>query len=46
MIEFNTEGITPTAAFLSNLHSGKFRELLPGIFIIKGAKNDRGFDQA
>lgn len=45
MIEFNTEGITPTAASIQNLHTGKFRELLPGIFMIKGAKNDRGFDQ-
>ncbi len=45
MIEFNTEGITPTAAFIQDLHTGKFQELLPGIFMIKGAKNDRGFDQ-
>lgn len=45
MIEFNTEGITPTAAFIQDLHTGKFRELLPGIFMIKGAKNERGFDQ-
>lgn len=46
MIEYNTEGLSATASFLNNLHTGKFRELLPGIFIIKGAKNDRGFDQA
>lgn len=45
MIEFNTEGITPTAAFISDLHTGKFQELLSGIYMIKGAKNDRGFDQ-
>lgn len=46
MIEFNTEGITPTAAHINDLHTGKFRELLPGIFMIKGARNERGFDQA
>lgn len=46
MIEFNTEGITPTAASINDLHTGKFRELLPGILMIKGAKNERGFDQA
>lgn len=45
MIEFNTEGITPTAASIRDLHTGKFREVLPGIFMIKGAKNQRGFDQ-
>lgn len=45
MIEFNTEGITPTAASVKDLHTGRFRELLPGIFMIKGAKNERGFDQ-
>ena len=46
MIEFNTEGITPTAASISNLHTGKFSELISGIFMIKGGKNERGFDQA
>lgn len=45
MIEFNTEGITPTAASIRDLHTGKFREILPQIFMIKGAKNRRGFDQ-
>lgn len=45
MIEFNTEGSTPTAALIRALHTGKLRELLPGIFIIKGAKNEQGFDQ-
>jgi hypothetical protein len=45
MIEFNTEGITPTAASIRDLHTGKFREILPKILMIKGAKNPRGFDQ-
>lgn len=45
MIKFNTEGITPSAAFIEDLHTGKFQELLPDIFMIKGAKNERGFDQ-
>lgn len=45
MIEFNTEGITPTAAFIKDVHTGKFQELLSDIFMIKGAKNERGFDQ-
>ncbi|WP_029038771.1 MBL fold metallo-hydrolase [Salinimicrobium xinjiangense] len=45
MIEFNTEGIAPTAASIRDLHTGKFREVLPGILMIKGAKNPRGFDQ-
>lgn len=46
MLELNTEGIAPTAASIRDLHTGKFREVLPGILMIKGAKNDRGFDQA
>lgn len=46
MIEFNTEGITPTAGYIMDLHTGKFREMVPGILMIKGAKNERGFDQA
>lgn len=46
MIQYNTEGITPTAAFIDNLNTGIFQELVPGIFMIKGAKNGRGFDQA
>src|SRR5690554_1449956 len=46
MLELNTEGITPTAAFIRDLHTGIFQELLSGVFMIKGAKNDRGFDQA
>lgn len=46
MLELNTEGITPTAAFIRDLHTGIFQETVPGIFMIKGAKNDRGFDQA
>lgn len=46
MIKSNSEGITPTASFIGNLNTGIFQELLSGIFMIKGAKNDRGFDQA
>lgn len=46
MIQYNTEGITPTAAFIRDLHTGNFAEILPDVFMIKGAKNDRGFDQA
>ena len=46
MIEFNTEGVTPTEGYIKDLHTGKFREMLPGILMIKGAKNERGFDQA
>lgn len=45
-IERNTEGITPTADFIANQHTGKFIEVLPRTYIIKGAKNDKGFDQA
>lgn len=44
-IEFNTAGITPTAEFIDNQHTGKFIEILPNTFMIKGAINDRGFDQ-
>ncbi|PKD16195.1 hypothetical protein APR41_10435 [Salegentibacter salinarum] len=46
MLQYNSSAITPTANFIDNLHTGIFQEILPGIFIIKGAKNDRGFDQA
>lgn len=46
MIQYNSEGITPTATFIENLNTEIFQELLPGIFMIKGAKNERGFDQA
>lgn len=46
IINQNQEGITPTADFIANQHTGKFIEILPRTFIIKGAKNDRGFDQA
>lgn len=45
-IEHNTAGINPTAEFIDNQHTGKFVELLPGTYMIKGAINDRGFDQA
>lgn len=45
-IEHNTAGINPTAEHIDNLHTGKFVELLPGTYMIKGAINDRGFDQA
>lgn len=44
-IEYNTGGITPTAEFIDNQHTGKFIEILPNTFMIKGAINDRGFDQ-
>lgn len=46
MLELNREGTAPTAASIRDLHTGKFREVLPGILMIKGAKNERGFDQA
>lgn len=46
MINFNSEGVTPTASFIKDIHTGSFQELLPEIFLIKGAKNRRGFDQA
>jgi hypothetical protein len=42
----NQRGITPTADFIANQHTGKFIEILPHTYMIKGAKNDRGFDQA
>lgn len=45
-IEHNTAGINPTAEFIDKQHTGKFVELLPGTYMIKGAINDRGFDQA
>lgn len=44
-IEHNTEGISPTGSFIANLHTGKFVQILPNTYIIKGAINDRGFDQ-
>ena len=46
MIQFNPEGTTPTAAFIEDVHDNVFQELIPNVFMIKGAKNDRGFDQA
>lgn len=45
-MERNRGGITPTADFIANQHTGKFIEILPRTYMIKGAKNDRGFDQA
>lgn len=42
----NTEGITPTPEFITNQHTGKFFQILPNVYMIKGAKNDRGFNQA
>lgn len=45
-IEHNKGGITPTAEFIADQHTGKFVEILPHTYIIKGAKNERGFDQA
>lgn len=44
-IEHNTAGINPTAEFIRNQHTGKFIEILPGTYLIKGAKNERGFNQ-
>lgn len=44
-LEQNTEGITPTADFISNKHTGKFFEILPNTYMIKGSINDRGFEQ-
>lgn len=43
--EKRTNGINPTPEFIVNKHTGKFITLLPHTYIIKGAKNDRGFDQ-
>lgn len=45
MIENNIEGINPTAEFIARQHTGKFVNILPGTYIIKGAKNEQGFDQ-
>lgn len=42
----NTTGITPTPKFIADQHTGKFFQLLPNLYMIKGAINDRGFDQA
>lgn len=39
------DGINPTAEFIANQHTGQFVKLLPDTLMIKGAKNDRGFDQ-
>lgn len=44
-IENNTEGMSPTGSFIANQHTGKFIQLLPNTYLIKGAINDRGFDQ-
>lgn len=45
-IENNLEGVKPTAKFIASQHTGKFVKILPETYLIKGAKNDRGFDQA
>lgn len=45
-LDKNTEGITPTAEFIASKHTGKFFEILPNIYMIKGSINDRGFEQA
>ena len=42
----NTEGINPTPQFFADQHTGEFAQILPDTYMIKGAKNDRGFDQA
>ena len=42
----NTEGINPTPQFFANQHTGEFVQILPDTYMIKGGKNDRGFDQA
>lgn len=45
-IENKTEGMSPTAKFIADQHTGKFVQILPNTYIIKGAVNNRGFDQA
>lgn len=37
-------GINPTAEFIADQHTGQFVKILPDTLMIKGAKNDRGFD--
>lgn len=41
----NSEGMNPTPEFISKQHTGKFIQLLPDTYMIKGGKNDRGCDQ-
>lgn len=45
MIDNNIEGINPTAEFIASQHTGKFFKILPGVYMIKGAKNNDGFSQ-
>lgn len=44
-LEFNSAGNNPTAEFIDNQYTGKFFEILPNIFMVKGAVNNRGFNQ-
>lgn len=39
------DGINSTAEFIAQQHTGQFVKLLPDDLMIKGAKNDGGFDQ-
>ncbi|MGM1057557.1 MAG: hypothetical protein ACQEWG_16850 [Bacteroidota bacterium] len=36
---------SPTPAFIESQDTGEFIKILPDTFIVKGGKNDRGFDQ-
>lgn len=44
-VESNKSGSNPTAEFIATRHNGKFIEILANTFMIKGAVNDRGFEQ-
>lgn len=41
-----SNGINPTPEFIAKHHTGNFIDLLPDTLMVKGAKNDRGFNQA
>ena len=43
--EMNKMDVSPTPAFVESQKTGEFIKILPDTFIIKGGKNDRGFDQ-
>lgn len=40
-----TNGITPTPEYIATQHTGKLIDLLPDTYMIKGGKNERGFEQ-
>lgn len=44
-VESNKKGSNATADFIATRHNGKFMEILSDTFMIKGAINDRGFEQ-